>query len=327
MPRTVTLFVDRLVSAFLMFSLLTWITYTVLFYLGDPIDLLADPRLTTHELNTLREQMGLHGGYFEQFCFFIKTLVTGPYFQSFIYQEPPLHLILERLPSTFELIIPGLLISLAVGVPCGIYLAGSKGYCKKVLSVFVLLGFSIPTYITGLVFIWFFAIHTHLFPSFGRGAVGTFFGLHSSFFTLDGLWHLFLPLLTLTLYKTSLIARTVRTSATLLFRSAHVQFANARGLTRTRITIAYILKGLLGTILTLTVLEFGGLIAYSVMIEMLYAWPGVGKLLIDSILALDRPVVLTYVLFVAAFYLILTSIADSLHTLVDPRLNQGRYHV
>ena len=309
-----------------MFSLLTGVTFTLLFYLGDPVDLLADPRLTTHDLDTLRTALGLQGGGIHQFYLFLKTLVAGPYFLSFVYQEPPLLLILEKLPATFELIVPGLLISLILGVPCGIYLAASRGYPQRVLSILVLLGFSIPTYCTGLFFVWYFAIHTQLFPSFGRGAVGSFLGFQSSLFTTDGLWHLFLPLLTLTVFKTSLIARAVRTSAALLFHSAHVQFAYARGLTTLRITFAYILKGLLGTILTLTVLEFGGLIAYSVMIEMLCAWPGVGKLLIDSILSLDRPVVVAYVLFVAAFYLVLTTLADILHYLVDPRLQRAHRH-
>ena len=310
-----------------MLLLLTLLTFSALYLIGDPVDLLADPRASSQDLQILRQSLGLDGGPLTQYAHFLSSLLTGTGLHSFIYHEAPLNLIFEKLPATFELILPGLFFALLCGVPLGIYIGSPPpSPLKQLLRLCTLIGFSVPSYITGLLLVWAFSIHWGVFPSFGRGEAISFLGIKTSILTLDGLWHLALPVLTLFIFKTSFIARTVSSSTRRILASEPVHFAKARGLKQIRINLSFVLRGLLATLLTLTILEFGGLLAYSVMIEMVFAWPGIGKLLIDSILTLDRPVVLTYVLFVASFYLVLNTIAEILHTLIDPRLSEPARH-
>ena len=293
---------------------------------GDPVEMLINPEADQAEVERVISELGLDKPVTEQYWYFLKNAFRGDLGDSFIYGEPALKLILEKMPATLELALLSLFISLVVAIPLGIY-AGYKPESKvsKTIMAGSILGFSMPTFWVGIIFIMFFAVFLGWFPTTGRGEIGTFLGINSSLFTLNGLSHVFLPALNLALFKISSVIRLTRAGTREIILQDYITFARAKGLTERRVVLVHILKNILIPIVTVVGLEFGSLIAFSTVTETVFAWPGMGTLIIDSIYNLDRPVIVAYLMIIVTFFVFLNLIVDILYSLLDPRVRvQGK---
>ena len=288
---------------------------------GDPVEMLINPEADQEDVERVIRELGLDRPITEQYWFFLVNAFKGDLGTSFVFGEPALKLIIQRMPATLELAFFSLFISIIFALPLGIY-AGLKPESKisKLIMAGSILGFSMPTFWVGIIFIMIFAVHLGWLPSTGRGEIGTFMGIHSSLFTLDGLSHIFLPALNLALFKLSSIVRLTRAGTREIIHQDYIKFARANGLSENRVIHPHLLKNILIPIVTVVGLEFGSLIAFSTVTETIFAWPGMGKLIIDSIYNLDRPVIVAYLMIIVFFFVFLNLIVDILYTILDPRV-------
>ncbi|RYE63444.1 MAG: ABC transporter permease, partial [Oxalobacteraceae bacterium] len=240
---------------------------------------------------------------------------------SFVFNQPALTLILNRMPATLELAFVALFMALTIGIPLGVY-AGlkPKGLISKSIMTFSILGFSLPTFWIGLVMILLFSVQLGWLPASGRGDTVPVLGVPLSLFTLDGLLHLILPAFNLALFKISLVIRLTRAGVMETMQLDFVRFARAKGLTERRIVVVHVLKNTLIPLITVIGLELGSLIAFAVVTETIFAWPGMGKLIIDAISVLDRPVILAYLLITVIMFSVINLLVDILYSIVDPRV-------
>ena len=288
---------------------------------GDPVEMLINPEADQAEVERVIKELGLDKPVTEQYWYFLMNAFKGDLGTSFIFGEPALKLIIQRMPATIELALFSLFISLIFAIPLGIY-AGLKPESKisKTIMAGSILGFSMPTFWVGILFIMFFAVYLGWLPSTGRGEIGSFLGIKSSLFTLDGLSHIFLPALNLALFKLSSVIRLTRAGTREIIHQDYIKFARAKGVAESRVINVHLLKNILIPIVTIIGLEFGSLIAFSTVTETIFAWPGMGKLIIDSIYNLDRPVIVAYLMIIVIFFVFLNLLVDILYTLLDPRV-------
>ena len=288
---------------------------------GDPVEMLINPEADQAEVERVIRELGLDRPVTEQYWFFLLNAFKGDLGDSFVFGEPALKLILQRMPATLELAFFSLLISLVVAIPLGIY-AGYKPNSKisKTIMAGSILGFSMPTFWVGIIFIMIFAVQLGWLPSTGRGEIGSFMGIRSSLFTIDGLSHVFLPALNLALFKISSVIRLTRAGTREIILQDYITFARSKGISEERVVLVHVLKNILIPIVTVVGLEFGSLIAFSTVTETVFAWPGMGKLIIDSIYNLDRPVIVAYLMIIVTFFVFLNLIVDILYTFLDPRV-------
>ena len=241
--------------------------------------------------------MGLDKPWYVQYGLFVANAFEGDLGNSFVYGEPALALIVQRIPATLELALAALLMAVVIGIPLGV-IAGLKPEARtsRVIMAGSILGFSLPTFWVGLMFIMVFAVMLGWLPSTGRGDTVPLVGIEVSFLTLDGLSHLLLPAVNLALFKISLAIRLARAGTREVAHQDYIKFARAKGLSTRRVIFVHLMKNILIPVVTVLGLEFGGLIAFSVVTETVFAWPGMGKLIIDSINGLDRPVIVAYLM-------------------------------
>ena len=291
---------------------------------GDPIDMLINPEADQEDIEIAIRALGLDKPIGEQYLFFLKNAFAGNLGRSFIFGEPALQLILQRMPATMELAFAALIMAVVLGIPLGLY-AGLKPespFSRATMSISIL-GFSLPTFWVGLMMIMVFAVILGWLPSTGRGELGTFMGMTSSMFTLDGLSHMLMPALNLALLKISLVIRLTRAGTREAVLQDYIKFAYAKGLKQSRVIFVHLLKNILIPVITVLGLEFGNLIAFSVVTETIFAWPGMGKLLIDSIQQLDRPVIVAYLIMIVLIFVALNLIVDIAYSILDPRVRLG----
>ena len=288
---------------------------------GDPVDMLITPEADQAEIDRVIRDLGLDRPVSEQYWYFVLNAFQGDLGRSFIFGEPALKLIVQRMPATMELALVSLLMAVVFGIPLGIY-AGLKPNSKfsKTIMAGSILGFSMPTFWVGIILIMFFSVHLGWLPSTGRGDVATYFGVTSSAFTLDGLSHIFLPAFNLALFKLSSVIRLARAGTREVILQDYIKFARAKGLAESRVVRIHLLKNIMIPVITIIGLEFGSLIAFSTVTETVFAWPGMGKLIIDSIYNLDRPVVVAYLMIIVVIFVMLNLIVDILYSVLDPRV-------
>jgi peptide/nickel transport system permease protein len=288
---------------------------------GDPIDLLINPEADQEDIEAAIRALGLDRPIHEQYWYFLVNALKGDLGKSFIFAEPALKLILQRMPATLELAFTAMLLAIVVGIPLGVY-AGLNPDSKasKTIMAGSILGFSLPTFWVGLMFIMVFAVMLGWLPSTGRGETTSLFGIQVSFLSWDGLRHLLLPALNLALFKISLVTRLARAGTREVALQDYVKFARAKGLSSSRIVLVHIMKNILIPVVTVLGLELGGVIAFAVVTETVFAWPGMGKLLIDSIQLLDRPVVVAYLMITVLMFIVINLIVDIVYSLLDPRV-------
>ena len=317
----ISFFIRRLVPSLGTMFVMAVLLFLGLYTIGDPIEILVDPAADDDVRQQVRAQLGLDLPLYRQFARVLQNALHGDLGSSFVHNVPAIDLILQRLPATFELALVAVLIAVLAGIPLGMY-AGMKpqsGIAKFIMTGSIL-GFSLPGFWIGLMLILAFSVFFGLLPAGGRGETALLFGVPVSFLTLDGLKHLALPALTLSLYKTALIIRLSRAGTREVLQQDYIKFAKAKGVRQARIVGLHVLKNIAIPIVTVIGLEFGSLIAFAVVTESVFAWPGMGKLLIESILRLDRPVIVAYLLIVVLMFSIINLLVDLMYTLLDPRI-------
>jgi peptide/nickel transport system permease protein len=314
----------RLGQGLFVVAVMATLVFVGVYALGNPIDILISPDADQLEREQAIARLGLDRPLWLQFALFVKSAITGDLGRSFVHGVPALELIVSRMPATLELAFVALVFSVIVGIPAGL-LAGLRPHSLAGRGIMAtsILGFSVPNFWLGLMLILLFAVELGLLPSGGRGETRTLFGTEWSLLTLDGLRHLILPALTLGIYKASLIARLAYAGTRETLTQDFVRFARAKGLAPGRIVGVHVLKSVLIPVVTVIGLELGSMIAFAVVTETVFAWPGMGKLLIDSINRLDRPVIVAYLMVVVAMFVVINFVVDALYTLLDPRVRVG----
>jgi peptide/nickel transport system permease protein len=297
------------------------LVFTGIFAVGNPVDVLVSPQADQAEIERITRQLGLDRPLWEQYGRFLSQALRGDLGQSFVHSTSALGLILERLPATLELAVVAMGLAVLIGIPLGL-LAGLKPDSAAGRGVMAgsIVGFSLPTFWVGLMLILLFSVQLGWLPSNGRGQTVDVFGVPLSLLTADGWAHLALPALNLALFKISLVIRLTAAGTREAMLQDYVKFARAKGLRPSRIVGVHVLKNILVPIVTVVGLEFGSVIAFAVVTETIYAWPGMGKLLIDSINLLDRPVVVAYLLVIVTMFVAINLLVDLAYSLLDPRV-------
>ncbi|OZI18802.1 ABC transporter permease [Bordetella genomosp. 9] len=297
------------------------IAFLGIFALGNPLATLVNPDSSPEVLARTAAQLGLDQPMYRQYLRFVGNLLHGDMGSSYINGQPALGLILERFPATLELALAAMLIATAVGIPLGMY-AGCRprSVVGRGVGGLAVLMVSVPTFWLGLALIIVFGIEQHWLPTGGRGQVGSLLGLHTSLATIDGWRHLLLPAFNLSLFPMALLIRLTRAGVIESLDAPFTRFARAKGLDRRRIVGVYVLRNILTPIVTVMGMVFGMLLAFSVVTESIFAWPGTGKLVIEAIRTSDRPVVISYLLFTVSIFVLVNIAADILCALLDPRV-------
>ncbi|WP_444668000.1 ABC transporter permease [Cereibacter changlensis] len=314
----------RLIQAVIVLLATSVIVFLGVFAIGDPLEILLPGDATAAERAQVAASLNLDAPLPMQYLTFLGSALTGDFGNSFVFNRPALSVIFERLPATLELTTTALVLSLVIGLPLGLW-AGTKPQTLVDESVMTgsILGFSLPNFWQGMMLVMIFSVWLGWLPSTGRGETGAILGIRTSFATWDGFTHLILPATNLALAQIALVIRMTRTGVQETMPLDFVKFARARGLSEGRILFVHVFKTILIPIVTVIGVEFGSLIAFAVVTETIFAWPGVGKLIIDSINALDRPVVVAYILVIVAMFIAINFLVDLLYSLLDPRI-RGR---
>jgi len=314
----------RLGQSLLVLVLMSLLVFLGVYAIGNPIDLLVNPQADDVERARATVALGLDQPILAQYVTFLKRAASGDLGRSFVYNIPAIQLILERLPATLELAFSATFLAVLVGIPLGL-LAGLKpeSFIGRSIMAGSILGFSLPTFWVGLVLIMVFSVQLGWLPPNGRGETVLLFGVPVSFLTRDGLAHLAMPAANLALFKLALMIRLTRAGTREAMLQDYVKFARAKGLASRRVIGVHVLKNILIPIVTVIGLELGSVIAFAIVTESIFAWPGTGKLLIDSINQLDRPVIVAYLMVIVAIFVTINFVVDVLYSLLDPRVRLG----
>ena len=295
-----------------------------LYAIGNPAEILLPDDATAAERANAIRNLGLDRPIWVQYWVFLTNALSGDLGKSFVYNVPSITLIWQRFPATLELAIAALLIAVVLGVPLGLY-AGLRPNSRadRMIVTGSILGFSLPNFWQGLMLILLFSITLSWLPSSGRGPQGELFGISTSFASWEGIKHLILPATNLALFKLALVIRLTRAQVRETMPLDFVKFARARGLSDSRIVGVHVGKTVAAPIITVIGMELGSVIAFAVVTESIFAWPGMGKLIIDSINKLDRPVVAAYLLVITFLFIVINLLVDLAYTLLDPRVRLG----
>jgi peptide/nickel transport system permease protein len=313
--------IRRLLQSIVVVFVMSLLVFIGVHIVGDPVDMMINPEADQAEIERVIKSLGLDRPVYEQYGYFVANAAKGDLGKSFIFGEPALKLIVQRMPATLELAFTALLLAVTVGIPLGVY-AGLRpdSAVSKTIMAGSILGFSLPTFWVGLMFIMVFAVMLGWLPSGGRGQTVSLLGIQVSFLTWDGLKHLLLPALNLSLFKMSLTIRLARAGTREVVHQDYIKFARAKGLSSRRVVLVHLLKNILIPVVTVLGLELGGLIAFSVVTETVFAWPGMGKLVIEAIQNLDRPIIVAYLMITVLMFVVINLIVDVLYSVLDPRV-------
>jgi peptide/nickel transport system permease protein len=313
--------IRRSLQALLVMFVMSILVFVGVYAIGNPIDILINPLADQIEREHAIAALGLDQPLWTQYGKFLAGAMHGDLGRSFVHSTPALGLILERMPATLELALIAMLIAILLGIPLGLW-AGLKPHSFAGRSIMAgsILGFSLPTFWVGLMLIMVFAVFLGWLPSNGRGETVDVLGVPVSFLTVDGLRHLVMPATNLALFNVALLIRLTRAGAHEALLQDYVKFARAKGLTHARVIGVHVLRNILIPIVTVVGLQFGSLIGFAIVTESVFAWPGMGKLLIDSINLLDRPVIVAYLLVIVTFFIAINLLVDLLYSALDPRV-------
>jgi peptide/nickel transport system permease protein len=313
--------IRRLLQSVAVLFVMSLLVFVGVFAIGNPVDILINPAADQEDIERAIKGLGLDKPLWEQYLVFLKQAAVGDLGKSFAFNVPALQLILERMPATLELAGTAMLIAIVLGLPLGLW-AGLKpdSIAGKTIMTGSILGFSLPTFWVGLMLIMVFSVYLGWLPSNGRGPTTDLFGIPVSFLSWDGIKHLIMPATNLALFKLALIIRLTRAGTREALLQDYVKFARAKGLPNRRVVGVHVLKNILIPIVTVIGLEFGSVIAFAIVTETVFAWPGMGKLIIDSINVLDRPVIVAYLLIIVTLFIVINLTVDILYSVLDPRV-------
>ena len=311
----------RIVQAVIVMLTVAFIAFMLFQYVGDPVTNILGQDATPEQRLQLRADLGLDQPFPIQFAHFIGKAVQGEFGLSLRQGRKVSSLIAERLPATLELSLTAALIALVLGIPMGVYAALRRGtFLSQVMMTASLLGVSLPTFLIGILLILLFAVTLKWLPSFGRGEVMILGAWSTGFLTLDGWKHLVLPSITLAVFQLTLIMRLVRSEMLEVLRADYIKFARARGLSNQAVYFGHALKNTLVPVITITGLQLGSLIAFAIITETVFQWPGMGLLFIQAVTFADIPVMAAYLCLIALIFVVINLIVDLLYFVVDPRL-------
>ena len=311
----------RSIQAIIVLFVMSLIVFVGVYAIGNPIDILINPQADQLEREHAIAALGLDKPMWVQYWAFLTGALHGDLGRSFVHSTPALGLILERMPATLELALAAMLIAIVLGIPLGLW-AGLKpgSFAGRSIMAGSILGFSLPTFWVGLMLIMVFSVMLGWLPSNGRGPTTSLLGVQVSFLSLEGWRHLIMPAVNLALFKLALLIRLTRAGTRDALVQDYVRFARAKGLRNARVIGVHVLRNILIPIVTIIGLEFGSVIAFAIVTESVFAWPGMGKLLVDSINLLDRPVIVAYLLVIVTLFVVINLIVDVLYSALDPRV-------
>ena len=317
--------IRRMLQSVLVMLVVALVSFSLFRFVGDPISSMVGQEATIADREALRQALGLNDPFLMQFARFVGDAIQGDFGISYRLQQPVMELILSRLPATLELALVSGLAAFALGVGFGVYTAlRRKGWLSNSIMTVSLIGVSLPTFLIGVLLIWVFAVELQWLPSFGRGDVVDLGWWRTGFLTHSGRMSLILPAITLGLYQMTLIMRLVRAEMMEVLRTDYIKFARARGLTNRAVHFGHALKNTLVPVITITGLQLGSIIAFAIITETVFQWPGVGALFINSVRFVDVPVMAAYLMLIALIFVVINLIVDLLYYAVDPRLRVDR---
>ncbi|CAB3691530.1 MAG: ABC transporter permease [Achromobacter sp.] len=312
---------QRLIQSVLVMLTVALIAFSMFRYVGDPIASMVGQDTTPEQRDQLREQLGLNDPFVVQYAHFVANAARGDFGISYRHRRPVSELLEERLPATLELSFVSAVMALALGIPMGIYTALKRhGVLSKTFMAISLAGISLPTFLIGILLILFFGVQLRWLPSFGRGDVVGLGWWTTGFLTKSGLLALIMPAITLALFQMTLIMRLVRAEMLEVLRADFIKFARARGLPERLINFRHALKNTMVPVITITGLQLGSIIAFAIITETVFQWPGMGLLFIQAISMVDIPVMAAYLVLIAFMFVVINLVVDLLYFAVDPRL-------
>ena len=315
----------RLIQAVMVMVTVAFIAFMLFQYVGDPVVFLLGQDATPEQIRSLRADLGLDKPFFVQFWHFLVNAAQGEFGLSLRQGAKVSRLMAERFPATLELALVAAALALVVGVPMGVYAALKRGtFISQAFMTLSLLGVSLPTFLIGILLILVFAVMLGWFPSFGRGEVVHIGWWTSGLLTAKGWHHITLPAVTLAIFQLTLIMRLVRAEMLEVLRTDYIKFARARGLSNRAIHFGHALKNTLVPVMTITGLQLGGLIAFAIITETVFQWPGMGLLFIQAVTFADIPVMAAYLCLIALIFVVINLVVDLLYFAVDPRLRVGQ---
>ena len=317
--------VRRLLQSLVVMLAVAFIAFSLFNFVGDPILNMMGQDATQAQREAMRELLGLNDSFIKQFLRFVGNVLRGDFGVSYRLGLPVASLIVERLPATLELSLCAATLALAIGVPLGVYTGLHRhGALSRFFLVISLVGVSLPTFLIGILLILFFAVVLGWLPSFGRGDVVRVGWWTTGFLSRDGWRALILPSVTLCLFQLTLIMRLVRAEMMEVLRTDYIKFARARGLTNCAVNFGHALKNTLIPVITITGLQIGAIVAFAIVTETVFQWPGMGFLFIQAIQVVDIPIMATYLVLIAFIFVVINLVVDLLYYAVDPRLRIGR---
>ncbi|SMD02484.1 ABC transporter permease [Primorskyibacter flagellatus] len=311
----------RLGQSAVLVLVMSALVFVGMYVISDPVAVLAGEDFTEADRQALAAELGVDRPLIVQYFNFLGNVIRGDFGSSFVYNRPVMDLILEKLPATLEVAFLAMFIGLVVGIPLGVYSGlNQKKPATKTISFATTVGYSIPNFWQGVLLIMLFAVWLQILPASGRGDTVEVFGVGWSMFSLNGLSHMILPALNLAIYTICLQARLARSGTQEVMYQDFMTFARAKGISRERIVRRHLVRNILIPIVTITGLQLGGLIAFATVTETVFSWPGIGKLLLDSIHNSDRPVVVAYLILITLMFVTINFIVDVTYALLDPRI-------
>ena len=318
-------FIQRLLQAVLVMIAVGFIAFSLFNFVGDPVSLMLPPEATAADRDEVRKSLGLDQPFYLQFAKFVGNAVQGNFGISLRLGRPVSQLLIERLPATLELATIAATLALLVGIPTGVYTALKRdSWLSRFILTVSLIGVSLPSFLIGIFLILIFAVWLGWLPSFGRGDTIALGGWTTGFLTASGLKALILPSITLGLFQMTLILRLVRSEMLEVLRTDYIKFARARGLTNNAVHFGHALKNTLVPVLTIAGLQLGGIIAFAIITETVFQWPGMGLLFIQAVQFADIPVMAAYLCLIGLIFVSINFIVDMLYYVVDPRLRAER---
>ena len=317
----ISFILKRLLQSIVVMLTVALIAFSLFRYVGDPINNMVGQDTTLEERAELRERLGLNDPFFLQFYRFAADASVGEFGFSYQHRRPVKELIAERLPATLELALVSAILALVIGIPMGVYTALRRnGFLSRTFMTISLVGVSLPTFLIGILLILLFGVILRWLPTFGRGDVIELGWWSTGFLTISGLKSLIMPSITLALFQMTLIMRLVRAEMLEVLRADFVKFAKARGLPTRSVHFRHALKNTLVPVITITGLQLGSIIAFAIITESVFQWPGMGLLFIQAIGEVDIPVMAAYLVLIAFFFVVINMVVDILYFVVDPRL-------
>ena len=316
-----TFILKRLLQSVVVMLTVALIAFSLFRYVGDPINNMVGQDTTLEERAELRERLGLNDPFFLQFYRFAADASVGEFGFSYQHRRPVKEMIAERLPATLELALVSAILALVIGIPMGVYTALRRnGFLSRTFMTISLIGVSLQTFLIGILLILLFGVILRWLPTFGRGDIIEIGWWSTGFLTASGLKSLIMPSITLALFQMTLIMRLVRAEMLEVLRADFVKFARARGLPTRSVHFRHALKNTLVPVITITGLQLGSIIAFAIIAESVFQWPGMGLLFIQAIGEVDIPVMAAYLVLIAFFFVVINMVVDILYFVVDPRL-------